>query len=94
MENVNAIVVGGGIAASTVAASLAREGLQVLLCEAGLPDERRLAGEWMHPPAAQDLEDLGLLRGGRRPLRSICARFEIFGSNILRRSTSALIRKF
>lgn len=61
MQRVDAIVVGGGIAGSCTAAALAREGLDVLLCEAGLPSERRLAGELMHPPAAADLERLGLL---------------------------------
>lgn len=57
----DAIVCGGGVAGSTTAAALAAEGLKVLVCEAGLPTERRLAGELMHPPAAQVLEDLGLL---------------------------------
>jgi len=57
----DAIVAGGGIAGSTTAAALAAQGLEVLLCEAGLPSDKRLAGELMHPPAAQRLEDLGLL---------------------------------
>jgi len=61
MQRFDAIIVGGGIAGSTTAASLAGNGLNVLVCEAGLPNHRRLAGELMHPPAAQNLEDLGLL---------------------------------
>jgi len=60
-QRVDAIVVGGGIAGSCTAAALAREGLEVLLCESGLPSDRRLAGELMHPPAAEDLDRLGLL---------------------------------
>jgi 2-polyprenyl-6-methoxyphenol hydroxylase-like FAD-dependent oxidoreductase len=61
MKRVDAIVVGGGIAGSCTAAALAREGLEVLLCESGLPSDKRLAGELMHPPAAEDLDRLGLL---------------------------------
>lgn len=61
IKRVDALVIGGGIAGSTAAAALAREGLQVLICEAGLPSEKRLAGELMHPPAADVLDELGLL---------------------------------
>lgn len=57
----DAVIVGGGISGATSAAALARQGLSVLLCEAGLPSARRLAGELMHPPAAAELERLGLL---------------------------------
>lgn len=61
VQHVDALVVGGGVAGSCTAAALAREGLRVLLCEAGLPSALRLAGELMHPPAAEDLDRLGLL---------------------------------
>lgn len=57
----DAVIVGGGISGVTSGAALAREGLSVLVCEAGLPSDRRLAGELMHPPAAVELERLGLL---------------------------------
>jgi len=57
----DALVVGGGIAGSTAAAALGAQGLRPLLCEAGLPNARRLAGELMHPPSADRLDDLGLL---------------------------------
>ena len=61
MQRFDAIIAGGGIAGSTTAAALAQRGLSVLVCEAGLPSEKRLAGELMHPPAARDLEAVGLL---------------------------------
>jgi 2-polyprenyl-6-methoxyphenol hydroxylase-like FAD-dependent oxidoreductase len=71
-KRVDAVVVGGGIAGSCTAAALAREGLDVVLCEPGLPSSRRLAGELMHPPAAQHLDELGLLapleRAGAAPV--------------------------
>ncbi|MEC8024752.1 MAG: NAD(P)/FAD-dependent oxidoreductase [Myxococcota bacterium] len=57
----DAVVVGGGVAGSTSAVSLAKKGLRVLLCEAGLPSNRRLAGELLHPPATRTLDELGLL---------------------------------
>jgi 2-polyprenyl-6-methoxyphenol hydroxylase-like FAD-dependent oxidoreductase len=61
MQRFDAIIAGGGISGSTTAAALASKGLNVVVCEAGLPSERRLAGELMHPPAAQALDDVGLL---------------------------------
>lgn len=61
MERFDVVVAGGGIAGSTTAAALARKGQRVLVCEAGLPSTRRLAGELMHPPGAANLEELGLL---------------------------------
>lgn len=41
--------------------AMARRGMRVLVCESGLPDARRLAGELMHPPAADGLRELGVL---------------------------------
>ncbi len=71
MVHFDVVIAGGGIAGSSTAAALAQKGLRVLLCEAGLPDERRLAGELMHPPALANLERLGLisprLRAGSVP---------------------------
>lgn len=61
-EGLDALVIGGGVAGSTAAAALQARGLSVLVCEAGLPSEKRLAGELMHPPAAEDLDRLGLLK--------------------------------
>lgn len=60
MRHFDAVVCGGGIAGSTTAVALARKGLRVLVCEAGLPSAKRLAGELMHPPAVGRLQTLGL----------------------------------
>lgn len=65
MDRYDAIIVGGGIAGSCAAAALAQKGLMVLVCEAGLPSDKRLAGELMQPTALTDLQALGLLQ----PLR-------------------------
>ena len=54
------LVVGGGVAGSSTAVSCARRGWRVLLCEAGLPSHRRLAGELLHPPAVTGLASLGM----------------------------------
>ena len=61
MERFDAIIAGGGVAGSATGAALAAEGLRVLICEAGHANARRLAGEFLHPPAVRDLEELGLL---------------------------------
>ncbi len=61
MARFDVVVAGGGIAGATTAVALARRGASVLVCEAGLPSTRRLAGELLHPPGAQALDDLGLL---------------------------------
>jgi 2-polyprenyl-6-methoxyphenol hydroxylase-like FAD-dependent oxidoreductase len=61
MAEYDVIVAGGGIAGSSTALALARVGQRVLVCEAGLPTEKRLAGELLHPPAVADLEALGVL---------------------------------
>ena len=65
MQKFDVLIIGGGISGSTAAAAMASKGMRVLVCEAGLPNGKRLAGELMHPPAAARLEDLGLLE----PLR-------------------------
>jgi squalene monooxygenase len=57
----DAVVVGGGVAGSTTAVALGKRGFKVLLCEAGLPSTKRLAGELLHPPGTGSLDELGLL---------------------------------
>ena len=55
----DAVVAGGSIAGSCAAAALAELGWSVLLCEPGLADHRRLAGELMQAPAVAAFAHLG-----------------------------------
>lgn len=55
------IVGGGGVAGTTTAVALQQLGLSILLVEPGLHDDRRLAGEVLHPPGVRGLAELGLL---------------------------------
>ena len=70
------VVAGGGVAGSSTACALAARGFRVLLCEAGLPTDKRLAGELIHPPGAANLDALGLLgpvrRAGGVPVYGFC----------------------
>ncbi|TPV94262.1 MAG: FAD-dependent monooxygenase [Myxococcales bacterium FL481] len=74
----DAVIAGGGIAGSSTAAALARTGLRVLVCESGLPDERRLAGELFHPPAVANLDRLGLLTPELRSTAMLSYGFALF----------------
>jgi 2-polyprenyl-6-methoxyphenol hydroxylase-like FAD-dependent oxidoreductase len=58
---VDVVVAGGGVAGSTAAAALAALGWSVLVIEPGQHDERRLAGELIHPTGVAGLSKLGLL---------------------------------
>ena len=53
-------VVGAGPVGSLCALAHARRGASVALLEANPNVSRRLAGEWLHPPALRMLEDLGI----------------------------------
>ncbi len=53
-------IVGGGPVGCLTALSFASRGAQVLLLEANPAGVDRLAGEWLHPPAVQILEKLGI----------------------------------
>lgn len=57
----DAIVVGGSFAGSATAVALAKRGMDVLLCEPGLANDKRLAGELLQAPAAKVLVDLGFI---------------------------------
>jgi 2-polyprenyl-6-methoxyphenol hydroxylase-like FAD-dependent oxidoreductase len=59
---VDIIIGGGGIAGLSVAAALAESGYEVLVVEPGVDSAKRLAGELIHPPGANDLAELGFLR--------------------------------
>jgi len=58
------VVAGGGVAGSVAAAALAAEGLSVLMVEPGQRQERRLAGELVHPAGVRGLEALGFALHG------------------------------
>ena len=53
-------VVGAGPVGAVAALAHARRGARVALCEANPSSARRLAGEWLHPPAIQVLRELGI----------------------------------
>lgn len=55
------VVVGAGPAGVAAAAAFAKRGADVLLLEAEPNAATRLAGEWLHPLAADELARLGLL---------------------------------
>jgi squalene monooxygenase len=59
--DVDAVIAGGGVAGSAAAAALAQLGWSVLIAEPGQHDDRRLAGELIHPSGVDRLADLGLL---------------------------------
>ena len=60
--DVDAVIAGGGVAGSAAAAALAALGWSVLIVEPGQHDDRRLAGELIHPAGVAGLAELGLLR--------------------------------
>lgn len=59
-------VVGGGPVGCVAALAYAARGARVVVLEANAQASRRLAGEWLHPPAVRILERLGVDLGARR----------------------------
>ena len=53
-------IVGAGPVGSLCALAHARKGARVVLLEANPKASKRLAGEWLHPPAARILRDFGI----------------------------------
>ena len=53
-------VVGAGPVGSVCALAHARKGASVVLLEANPNSSRRLAGEWLHPPAVRILREIGI----------------------------------
>ena len=53
-------IVGAGPVGSLCALAHARKGARVALLEANPKSSRRMAGEWLHPPAVRILRDLGI----------------------------------
>ncbi len=58
-------IVGGGPVGSFCALAHARKGARVALLEGNPKAAKRLAGEWLHPPAVRMLENFGLNLVGR-----------------------------
>ena len=54
-------IVGAGPVGSVCALAHARKGARVALFEANPNASKRLAGEWLHPPAVRILRDLGIV---------------------------------
>ena len=54
------VIVGAGPVGCLCALAHARKGISVALLEANTKTTRRMAGEWLHPPAIQILRELGI----------------------------------
>ncbi|HYE34103.1 NAD(P)/FAD-dependent oxidoreductase [Methylocaldum sp.] len=59
--NVDVLIAGGGVAGAAAAAALSQLDLSILIIEPGPSQDRRLAGELIHPPGVDGLRQLGLL---------------------------------
>jgi lanosterol synthase len=59
MQSYDVAIVGGGPVGCATALAFAQRGARVLVCEAQPRACQRLAGEWLHPPAVDILEQLG-----------------------------------
>ncbi len=59
-SNYDVAVIGAGPVGCVAALAFARRGRRVLLLEANPQASRRLAGEWLHPPALKILHELGV----------------------------------
>jgi len=60
MGHYDVAIVGAGPVGSFCALAHAQRGARVALLEANLKASRRLAGEWLHPPAVDALRDAGV----------------------------------
>ncbi|MDE2895727.1 MAG: FAD-dependent monooxygenase [Chloroflexota bacterium] len=63
-------IVGAGPVGCVCAIAHARKGYRVALFEANPSASKRLAGEWLHPPAVQVLDELGISVEGAVPSNS------------------------
>ena len=59
-DNYDVAIVGAGPAGCVTALAFAERGAKVLLLEANPQSSRRLAGEWIHPPAVDILKRFGV----------------------------------
>lgn len=59
--DIDVVIGGGGVAGAVTAIALQQIGYEVLVVEPSLNDDRRLAGELLHPPGVAGLAELGVL---------------------------------
>lgn len=59
-DSLDVVVIGAGPVGCVTALNYAQQGVQVLLLEACSQVKRRFAGEWLHPPAVEILQALGV----------------------------------
>ena len=59
--DIDVVIGGGGVAGAVTAMALQQIGYEVLVVEPSLKDDRRLAGELLHPPGVAGLAELGVL---------------------------------
>lgn len=59
--DIDVVIGGGGVAGAVTAMALQQIGYEVLVVEPSLNDDRRLAGELLHPPGVAGLAELGVL---------------------------------
>jgi squalene monooxygenase len=64
--DVDVVIGGGGVAGAVTAIALQQLGYETLVVEPGLNDDRRLAGELLHPPGVAGLAELGVLDSLKR----------------------------
>ena len=71
------VIVGAGPVGSLCALAHARKGARVALLEANPEASKRMAGEWLHPPAVRMLREVGI-NLDTQPLSSIGKGFVVF----------------
>jgi 2-polyprenyl-6-methoxyphenol hydroxylase-like FAD-dependent oxidoreductase len=74
--DVDVVIGGGGVAGAVTALALQQLGYETLVVEPGLNENRRLAGELLHPPGVAGLAELGVLDALTRqpaiPVKGFC----------------------
>lgn len=69
-QDYDVVIVGAGPVGCLCAVAHARKGVRVALLEANPKSSRRMAGEWLHPPAVKSLRRLGIALE-ERPLSTL-----------------------
>jgi squalene monooxygenase len=79
--DVDVVIGGGGVAGAVTAIALQQLGYETLVVEPGLNDDRRLAGELLHPPGVAGLAELGVLDSLMRKPAVTVKGFCVFDAN-------------